>query len=314
MNYTDMVKQIYQYECTLNMKEEARIVKYNEVLNMPMPKEGVSNADIRARYAECTNIDEQDNDVCDEPVEDVQEIPRDEEIESNREIVDEENTAKYIVQRIKKLSISNSKLVIVKELKKGKWDKSSYSVKNLSNGINAYLSIECNKKIGFHIDEEDVFVCEKNEMDSNSVLCECPEDICNIDFFWNYYQNTLWPYLIEREEEIKHEQELMEAAKQREKELRINPIFAKQLKKKMKTVKLQVVENEELKGFDFRQIPLQGILFLNCDLTAANFTDCDMEGVVFYDCILDSINSTGSNIDKATIIRSPRDEEHGRSV
>lgn len=309
MKYTDMVKQIYQYECTLNMEDTARIVKYSEVLNMPVPKEGVTNADIRARYAECISIAGQGEEEIDEVVEAVQELPRHEEVETEQANIEEEKSSIHIVQRIKKLSISDSKLIIVKELKKGKWDRSTYSVKNLSNGINAYLAIECNKKIGFHIDDEDVFVCEKLEMHLYSILCECPKEIENVDFFWNYYQNTLWPYLIEREEEIKHEQELMEAARQREQELRINPVFAKQLKKKVKTVKLQVVKNEELKGFDFRQIPLQEILFCNCDLTAANFTDCDMEGVIFYDCILDSINTIGSNIDKATIIKSPRDEE-----
>lgn len=309
MKYTDMVKYIYQYECTLNMEESARIVKYSEALNMPVPKEGVTNADIRDRYSECISIDEQDKDMDEELIEDDKQLPRDEEEETELKSIEEDFSSKYIVQRIKKLSISDSKLIIIKELKSGKWDRSLYSVKNMSNGINAYLAIESNKKIGFSIDGEDIFVCEKLEMDSNSILCERLEDVENIDFYWNYYKNTLWPLLVEREEEIKHERELMEAARQREKELRINPIFAKQLKKKMKAIKLQIIENEDLKGFDFRKIPLQGIVFLRCDLTAANFTDCDMEGVVFYDCILDSINSIGSNMDKTVILTSPRDEE-----
>ena len=152
-----------------------------------------------------------------------------------------------------------------------------------------------------------MILCGRKIDQENTELYDFEEE--GMEFFCNYYKNTLWPYLIEREEEIKREKQLAEEARLREENIRISPLNAKRIKKVTKIKKIHVVENEELKGFDFRKIPLENLIFINCDLTAANFTDCNLASTVFYDCILEGIEMTGCNIDQATIIKSPRDEE-----
>lgn len=323
MTYTEIVKNLYEYECNSNMRVEERLTYYSEALDIPLVKEGVEPGEVRKRYehfvASCKEDDGQES-PRDEELE--EELPRDEEIASeektprDEELLDEQdnsgidNQDAFIVQRIKKLSISESKLLIQKGFKNGRWDSSTYSVRNLSNGIAAYLALKGSKRIGYKVGNIEVFVCIKGEEDENSSLLNIDEnELEGTEFFYNYYKNTLWPSLIQREEEIRLEQQLAEEARLREENLRISPEYGKHLKKVLVTRKYLVVENEELRGFDFRTLLQPGMIFVHCDLTAANLTDCNVEGVIFYDCILDSIDITGCDFEKALVLKSPRDEE-----
>lgn len=66
--------------------------------------------------------------------------------------------------------------------------------------------------------------------------------------------------------------------------------YARELKRKMKSC--HILKDEQMEEFDFRTIPLNDCIFLNCNLKNANFSyvnlesvsfiNCNMEGTIFY--------------------------------
>ena len=138
MKYTDIVRKVYEYEMNCNLPETERLLVFNDILGIPIEKEGVSSSDIRSRYEKILEPEEEAVPRDEEVLElDEEESTRDEEIREEESVNTQDS---FIVQRIRKMSITDSKLLIIKELKKGREDRSVYSVKNLSNGINAQFN------------------------------------------------------------------------------------------------------------------------------------------------------------------------------
>lgn len=61
--------------------------------------------------------------------------------------------------------------------------------------------------------------------------------------------------------------------------------YAKEIRKRMK-VSEKVFFDEHMEGYDFREVDLQGAIFIHCNLANSNFSHCNMEDVFFFQCEL----------------------------
>lgn len=305
IKYTDMLKEVYLYELANNIPEDVRMVTY--IPEICMYQSNVTNDEIRSRYYKIINDREETERKLKEEKENIEEFsgnPKEQAEETVKPDITEPLPKTVTLQRT--LNLKDSKVIIAKFMNKHT-DRSVYSYKNIKNAIDSYLSIECDKAIGYTYEGIDYYVVQKNEQMQYSEPIDVLE---GQEFFYNYYEELLYDTIRQREElRIKEEVKAIEA-KQREEELRINPKFKKDFLKILKQSRDKLVRGKSFEAYDFRGIELKDIVFLDCNFSFANFTDLDIINVIFIRCSMENIIQDGTNYNDTDMIQCRRNKEN----
>ncbi len=279
--YTDMLKNIYEYELVNGVSEDDRHVVYIPAIGIYKPV-NMSNEEVKKIYASISlEVKHTETEAIEESNMDEDEIDNDNIIE------------------VTSLSLQDSKIIVAKKFSKEKMDIATFACKNIKNAVTSYLSIRTNKAIGYKVNDNMFFLMEKQKNDEFSVYMN--DVVLEEDFYYNYYKESLCELVTSMEQERARQIADEKAAKEREKELCINPSFLKEFNKQLKKQKNICIKGENFKAFDFRTINLCDIVFVDCDFSYANFTDLNICDTIFIRCTMIDLIEDGTkyeNVEK----------------
>lgn len=144
------------------------------------------------------------------------------------------------------------------------------------------------KKLGVQVGE-DVYMLVRQEKGCPAEMLTLPFGLCEerymerLDFTRNRWMRQLeqWKEQ-ELEGQIKRTAEVAGSALETKQS--VFP-YAKEIKKRMENCE-KVFREERMEGYDFREVNLQGAIFLNCKLAGSNFAGVNLEDVFFFNCDL----------------------------
>lgn len=138
---------------------------------------------------------------------------------------------------------------------------------------------------------EPVYLLKIRDTDILPEYIFIPENLPNIDYLKKIQHEWFVKTVYVREHKLEEQtKELLNisGSKLSPKQEKYN--YARELKRKMKSC--HILKDEQMEEFDFRTIPLNDCIFLNCNLKNANFSyvnlesvsfiNCNMEGTIFY--------------------------------
>lgn len=286
ITYTDMLEEIYRYECAHNMNK-SNTVQYEPEIKMYMLKKEMTNNEVKALYADIISKQEKEKGQI-EVMEVSQEI-------NNTDIQEEikaEGAEKQSVQVsvMKELRLKDSCIYISKQWDIGE-EVSTYSYKNLKNALKKYTDIKGKKAVGYKYDNKLYPIMKNDGNDGMSYESQSQDDI---EFFGNYYRSIICENIIEAEElQIKKKEEELQA-RERALELRINPKYAKDYIKLIKKEGIKCLRNKDFTAYDFRGIKLNDMVFIDCNFRTANFTDIEISNTLFIRCDMSMITEDGT--------------------
>lgn len=131
------------------------------------------------------------------------------------------------------------------------------------------------------------------------------ENLCKIAI---EYQQKWFISFIEliHEKEMNENEKLLEISKSSlaAKQPGIN--YTKEIRKAMES--RMVIKDKKMAGFDFREVPLARVIFINCNLTKANFSHVDLTDTVFINCQMEKAVFYKAETGNMTIINDWRSE------
>lgn len=176
-------------------------------------------------------------------------------------------------------------------------DVAEYSVANFDKMFNDFLyRDEKVRKIGIkRVNEEPVFLLKIRDTDTLPEYLTVPADVNDADSLrtmrHEWFVKTVYIYEHKLEEQTK---ELLNIAESKLSPKQEKYNYVKEFKKKANM--LNVLQNEQMEGFDFRQISLAGTVFINCNLKNANFSYVNLEEVTFVHCNLEGAIFYGAQL------------------
>lgn len=288
ITYTDMLAEIYRYECTRNMNK-SDTVQYEPEIRMYRLKKEMTNNEVRALYAEIISMQEKEKGQAEAVIKEVSQ-----EINSTgiqEEIKTEEVKEQSIqVNVIKELSLKDSCIYVSKLWDKGE-EVSTYSYKNLKNALKRYIDIKGRKTAGYKYENTLYPIMRNDGNETMSYECRSQEDI---EFFGNYYRSIMCENILEAEkQQIKKKEEELQA-RNRALELRINPKYKKDYARMIKKECVKCLRNKEFAAYDFRGINLNDMIFIDCNFRNADFTDMEISNTLFIRCDMSMITDDGT--------------------
>lgn len=172
-------------------------------------------------------------------------------------------------------------------------DTAEYALKNINAMFDDFLyRDEKVRKIGIKMNGmEPVYLLKIRDTDILPEYIFIPENLPNIDYLKKIQHEWFVKTVYVREHKLEEQtKELLNisGSKLSPKQEKYN--YARELKRKMKSC--HILKDEQMEEFDFRTIPLNDCIFLNCNLKNANFSyvnlesvsfiNCNMEGTIFY--------------------------------
>ena len=144
------------------------------------------------------------------------------------------------------------------------------------------------KKLGIQVGE-DIYMLLRQEKGYPVEMLTLPFGLCEerymerLDFTRNRWirQLTQWTDQ-EKEEQLKRTAEM--AGGVLEGKQAVFP-YTKEIRKRMGSSE-KIFREERMEGYDFREVNLQGALFINCKLANSNFARVNLEDVFFFNCDL----------------------------
>lgn len=288
ITYTDMLAEIYRYECTHNMNK-SDTVQYEPEIKMYRLKRDMTNNEVRALYAGIISKQEKEKGQSEAGTMELSQEINNTDIQE--EIMAEEAEKQSIqINVIKELSLKDSCIYVSKLWDKGE-EVSTYSYKNLKNALKKYIDIKGKKAAGYKYENKLYPIMKNDGNESISYECRSQEDI---EFFGNYYSHIMCENIIEAEKlQIKKKEEELQASI-RASELRINPKYAKDYTKLVKKEEIKCLRNKDFIAYDFRGIELNNMVFVDCNFRNANFTDVEISNTLFIRCDMSMITDEGT--------------------
>lgn len=286
ITYTDMLKEIYRYECTHNVNK-SDTVQYEPEIKMYMLKKEMTNNEVKALYADIISKQEKEKGQIG-----VMEVSQEINNTDIQEEIKAEGAEEQSVQVsvMKELRLKDSCIYISKQWDIGE-EVSTYSYKNLKNALKKYTDIKGKKAVGYKYDNKLYPIMKNDGNDGMSYESQGQDDI---EFFGNYYRNIICENIIEAEKlQIKKKEEELQA-KERALELRINPKYAKDYIKLIKKEGIKCLRNKDFTAYDFRGIKLNDMVFIDCNFRTANFTDIEISNTLFIRCDMSMITEDGT--------------------
>lgn len=307
IKYTDMLKEVYLYELANNIPEDVRMVTYIPEICMYQPN--VTNDEIRSRYYKIIKDREETERRLREAKENIGEYSGSAKEKTDEVSMPDMAEAEPVPETVtvqRTLNLKDSKVIVAKFLN-GHTDRATYSYKNIKNAMDSYLSIGCDKAIGYTYEGRDYYVLRKSMHVQYSEPVDAEEEQ---EFFYNYYAELLCDTVRQREElRIKEETEA-EEAKRREEELRINPKFKKDFIKILKQSRDKLIRGKNFEAYDFRGMELKDIVFLDCNFNFANFTDINVINVIFIRCSMEDVIQDGTGYNNTDMIQCRRNKNN----
>lgn len=191
-------------------------------------------------------------------------------------------------------------------------DQSSFNFKNIDSMIERFVRDEYRKKtIGIQIDDGEVIALLKyrqnEEFPELIPLPEIlPEGMSNIELMDIQYQWLIASVKEKEKDLVNDTKELINKAGSNLAAKQDSINFTKEIKKVMEN--RSVIIDRKLEGYDFRDISLDGVVFIHCDLTDANFAhvnlqntffiNCNLTNTIFYGAVLNNSYKINGNIEK----------------
>lgn len=286
ITYTDMLEEIYRYECAHNMNK-SDTVQYEPEIKMYRLKKEMTNNEVKALYADIISKQEKEKGQIG-----VMEVSQEINNTDIQEEIKAEGAEEQSVQVsvMKELRLKDSCIYISKQWDIGE-EVSTYSYKNLKNALKKYTDIKGKKAVGYKYDNKLYPIMKNDGNDGMSYESQGQDDI---EFFGNYYRNIICENIIEAEKlQIKKKEEELQA-KERALELRINPKYAKDYIKLIKKEGIKCLRNKDFTAYDFRGIKLNDMVFIDCNFRTANFTDIEISNTLFIRCDMSMITEEGT--------------------
>lgn len=176
--------------------------------------------------------------------------------------------------------IAKTKIVIVKCLSDENYDKAVYSIKNINEAVESYMSLkECKKMIGFEY-HDDIYIVAGQESDNDKLEVYVTEEdrktfgdeLNKISLF---YVNNIVSMIKKKEEEYE-----MAIICQDNKEY-TDEDFNMLLKD---ISSYECIFGKEYNGKDFRKADFKNLLFVECNFKNNLFVDSKYMNTLFYKC------------------------------
>ena len=145
------------------------------------------------------------------------------------------------------------------------------------------------KKLGVQIGE-DVYMLLRKERARPVEMLTLPFGLCEerylerLDFIRSrWFRELVQMKDVEMNEQLKRTAEVVGGVLEKK---QAEFPYAREIKKRMFTCE-KVFREERMEGYDFREIDLQGAIFLNCRLAKSNFSGVNLENAMFVNCSLE---------------------------
>ena len=206
-----------------------------------------------------------------------------------------------------------TELKITKSMGHNYDESSRYHVQNTESVIDAFLRIQGakNKRISAVVMAKDICLIRQNELDNipkivnetSGVLDPGVKEEC-FSMASGLYEGIVKRLIEERDLQLEH---MLEApgSKMEAKQEKFN--YIRVIKKKMQT-NTKVFKDLRMEGYDFREIDLEGALFINCSLKMANFSHVNLENTIFVNCDLTKCLLYKSQMNGALVINGKQQE------
>ena len=186
-------------------------------------------------------------------------------------------------------------------------DTAEFSLKNINEMFNSFLCRdEKLRKIGIKKgDSQAVYLLKIRDTDILPEYLHIPDDVPDKEELKTIRHEWFIKIVYLHEHKLEEQtKELLNIANSKlsPKQERYN--YAKELKRKMITTNL--LKDEQLEGYDFRQIMLNDHIFIDCNLKNANFSyvnltgalflNCNLEGAIFYGAQLNGCKMLNGNL------------------
>ena len=176
-------------------------------------------------------------------------------------------------------------------------DTAEYSLKNLNEMFDSFLNRdEKLRKIGLkNCDSNVIYLLKIRDTDILPEYLDIPDDVPDkeelktIQHEW--FVKLVYLHEHKLEEQTKN---LLNIANSKLSPKQEKYNYARELKRKMITTNL--IKDEQLEGYDFRQIVLNDHIFINCNLKCANFSYVNLNGALFLNCNLDGAIFYGAQL------------------
>lgn len=184
-----------------------------------------------------------------------------------------------------------TELQIIKTMNHYFEEKASYHPQNFDAVIKAFSEIKNykNKRISAIVMSKEVCLIKQNEMESLPRIAnetcvifntELKEECFNIAA--RLYEGIVRDIINGKEAVL---EEILESpgSKMERKQEQFN--YVRAIRKKMQTCH-KIFRDTRMEEYDFREIELDGAIFINCSLKNANFSHVNLENVMFINCDL----------------------------
>lgn len=145
------------------------------------------------------------------------------------------------------------------------------------------------KKLGVQIGE-DVYMLLRQERGCPIEMITLPFGLCEERYMERLdFTRSRWLSQLTHRQEEENKERLKRTAELAGGNLEAKQAefpYAREIKKRMGTCE-KVFREERMEGYDFREIDLQGAVFLNCSVANSNFSGVNLEGAFFVNCNLD---------------------------
>lgn len=176
-------------------------------------------------------------------------------------------------------------------------DTADYSISNINTMFNNFLyRDEKIRRIGVkRNNEKPIYLLKIRDTDMLPEYIHIDDNIPNKEELKNIRHEWFVKIVYIHEHKIEEQtKELLNIAESKlsPKQERYN--YAKEIRHKVKDVK--IIRNEQMEGYDFRQIILSKYLFINCNLKNANFSYVDLTDALFLNCNLEGAIFYGAQL------------------
>lgn len=302
ITYTDMLAEIYRYECIHNMNK-SNTVQYEPEIKMYRLKKEMSNNEVKALYADVISRQEKERKENEGRFMEVSQEINSTDVQKEIKVRNAEEQS-VPVTIVKELSLKDSCIYISKQWDIGE-EVSTYSYKNLKNALKRYIDIKGKKAIGYKYGNKLYPIMRNDGNDGISYESRSKEDI---EFFGNYYHSVICENVTEAEkQQIKKKEEEIQADL-RASELRINPKYAKDYARLIKKEVNKCLRSKDFTAYDFRGIQLNDMVFIDCSFRNANFTDNEIANTLFIRCDMSMIKEAGTVYKNCEYIKCIKDD------
>lgn len=182
-------------------------------------------------------------------------------------------------------------------------DTAEYSLKNIDEMLNSFLDRdEKVRKIGLKKDDgQPVYLLKIRDTDILPEYLHIPDDIPDKEEFKSIRHEWFVKIVYIHEHRLEDQtKSLLNIANSKLAPKQEKYNYVKEFKRKIQAT--NVIKDEQLEGFDFRQIALQNHIFINCNLKNANFSWVDLSGVLFLNCNMDGTVFYGAQLNDCKML------------